>query len=245
MLDQLPFPAGRGGLAGVLARAGLDRRLLIRAHHEIAGLEQLPLPAALVQVQDPARLLGELRVAREDPRAVVPRADRVLPQPPPDRDRRDRRDDPALDRLPGQLSARPARERDALLGRQLARQRLDLGHLRRGKNAAADPAVVAPQAPAAPPRRSVFATSRPPGATDQAARRSPCSTTPRPPTGSPSPAPHPGTDPSTPRRAAQARAAAHRSRPPTRHTMHRRCSGRWAAYRDPRSCTAPRRNSSA
>ena len=165
VLDQLAFPARPGRLAGMLARAGLDRRLLIRAHHEIAGLQQFPLPPALVQVQDPTRLLGELRVAREDPRAIVPRANRVLPQPPPDRDRRDRRDDPALDRLPGELSARPARERNALLGRQLACQRLDLGHLRRGKNAAADPAVVAPQARAPLPRRSVFATWRLPGAT--------------------------------------------------------------------------------
>jgi site-specific DNA recombinase len=106
---------------------------LVGAHDEIAGLKQLSFPAALVEIEDPAGLLGELGVAREDPRAVVPRADRVLCQPPPDRDRRDCRDDPALDRLPGQLSARPARERDAPLGRQLARQRLDLGHLRRGE----------------------------------------------------------------------------------------------------------------
>jgi hypothetical protein len=155
----------------------------------------------------------ELRVARQDSRAVVPRADRVLPEPAPDRDRRDRRDDPALDRLARELSARPARERDALLG-QLARQRLDLGHLRRGKNAAADPAEASPPAPAFPPGRSVFATSRPPGATDPAARRSPCWTAPRPPTGSPSRAPHPGRDPSTPPRAAQARAAARHPGPP-------------------------------
>ena len=38
-----------------------------------------------------------------------------MAQPPPDRDRGDRRDDPALDSLARQLSAGPARERDALL----------------------------------------------------------------------------------------------------------------------------------
>src|SRR3954469_13188475 len=71
VLDQLPIPASCGGLAGVLARARLDRGLLVGAHDEIAGLEQLALPAARVEVEDPAGLRGELRVAREDPRAVV------------------------------------------------------------------------------------------------------------------------------------------------------------------------------
>jgi hypothetical protein len=82
VLDQLAIPARLGGLAGVNPRAGLDRRLLIRAHHEITGLQQLPLPAALVQVEDPPGLRGEVRIAGEDPRAIVPRTDRILCQPP-------------------------------------------------------------------------------------------------------------------------------------------------------------------
>jgi hypothetical protein len=73
MLDQLALAARLGGFGSVPARAGLDRRLLIRAHDEIAGPQQLALPAALVQIKDPAGLLSEPRVAWEDPRAVVPR----------------------------------------------------------------------------------------------------------------------------------------------------------------------------
>src|SRR6202011_6083305 len=57
VLDQLPITAREGGLGGMLARAGLDRRLLITADHEIAGLKQLALPAALVEIEDPASLL--------------------------------------------------------------------------------------------------------------------------------------------------------------------------------------------
>jgi hypothetical protein len=195
-------------------RAGLDRGLLITTHHEVAGLKQLPVPAPLVQIEDPAGLLRELRVAREDPGAVVPRADRVLAQPPPDRDGRDRRDDPTLDRLEGQLSAGPARERHALLGRQLARHRLDLGDLRRGKNAAVDPTAVSPRAPGGRPGRTVFARSRPPDGSTQAAQRSPCSKAHQRPAGSPSRASHPDTVRSTPPRAAQAHAAVPRSTPP-------------------------------
>ena len=41
------------------------------------GPSSSPLPASLVEVEDPAGLLAEARVAREDPGAVVPRADRV------------------------------------------------------------------------------------------------------------------------------------------------------------------------
>src|SRR5436309_1003199 len=63
------------------------------------------LPPALVQIQHPTGLLSELRVAREDPRTVAPRSDRILTEPPPDRDRCDLSDDSALDRLPCQLSA--------------------------------------------------------------------------------------------------------------------------------------------
>ena len=37
VLDQLPVTVGLGGLAGMLARTGLDRRFLIGAHDQIAG----------------------------------------------------------------------------------------------------------------------------------------------------------------------------------------------------------------
>ncbi len=46
-------------------------------------MQQLAFPAAFVEVEHTAGLLGEPRVAREDPRPVVPWADRVLRQPAP------------------------------------------------------------------------------------------------------------------------------------------------------------------
>jgi hypothetical protein len=107
VLDLLAA-AGRGGQRLVLAGSGLDRGLLVGADHEVAGLEQPPLPAALIEVEDPACLAGEVGVAGKDPRAVAPRADRVLREPAPDGGARDLGDDPALDRLAGELSARPA-----------------------------------------------------------------------------------------------------------------------------------------
>jgi hypothetical protein len=104
VLDLLPVP-GPDGQRRVLARPRLDRWLLVSAHHEVARFQQLALEAALVEVEDRAGLLLEVRVAREVPRVVVPRTDRVLGQPAPYRRPGDLRDDPALDRLAGDLSA--------------------------------------------------------------------------------------------------------------------------------------------
>jgi hypothetical protein len=70
--------AERGGerLGDPLAR--LDGGLLIGADDVVAGVQQLALPASLVEVEDRAGPVGEARVAREDPGAVLPRLDRVL-----------------------------------------------------------------------------------------------------------------------------------------------------------------------
>ncbi len=135
VLDQLTTArSGRG--AGMDPPAGLDRRFRVRADHTIAGLQQLALPAARIQVEHPPGLLKEVRVAREDPRAVLPRLDRVLCQPAADRRRR-RVAHATLHDEPVQLRATEARERDALLLGQLARDRLDLGDLLRGEAARA------------------------------------------------------------------------------------------------------------
>lgn len=77
VLDLLTL-ARRRRQRPVRAGARLDRGLLVRADDEVAGFEQLPLPAALVEIQDAAGLAGEVGIAGKDPRAVAPRADRVL-----------------------------------------------------------------------------------------------------------------------------------------------------------------------
>ena len=96
VLDTLaPRDAGGGRQRPVLARSRLDRRFLITTDHEVTGVQQLALPAALVEVEDPARLGGELGVAREDPGAVLPGLDRVFREPAPDSHAGDPLADPA------------------------------------------------------------------------------------------------------------------------------------------------------
>ena len=81
--------AGRGRGGGAAAAAGLDGRLGVHGQDAVAGPQPLALVKPLVQVQDHGRLGGEVRVARGDPRLVLPGLDRVLGQDPQHRGHRE------------------------------------------------------------------------------------------------------------------------------------------------------------
>ena len=79
VLDALPtLDTGLGRQRLVLTLPGLDRGFLVAADDVVARMQQLTFPPAGIEVEDPASLLGEAGVAREDPGAVLPRLDRVL-----------------------------------------------------------------------------------------------------------------------------------------------------------------------
>lgn len=123
--------AGARRPAARLAHPGLDRGFLVGADHVIAARASVP-GRALIEVEDRSRPRPEPRVARKDPGAAVPRANRILGQPTPHGGAEELGDDPRLtassagERL-------TSGERDAPLRRRLARHRLDLRHLRGGK----------------------------------------------------------------------------------------------------------------
>lgn len=56
----------------------LDAGFLVDRQDELIILQRPSLPDSFVQIQDTSRLLGEIRVAWENPAAVLPRADRIL-----------------------------------------------------------------------------------------------------------------------------------------------------------------------
>ena len=64
---------GRAGSVACLRALAWIEGFSSAAHDEVAGVEQLAFPAAVVEVEDRPGLLCEVRVAREDPGAVVPR----------------------------------------------------------------------------------------------------------------------------------------------------------------------------
>ncbi len=107
VLDSLAARARSRRQRLVDAPARLDRRLLVGADHELARMQQPALPASLVEVEHWPCLLEEGWVGGEDPGAVLPRFERVLPEPAGDRRGRGLAD-ASLDHEPVQLSAREA-----------------------------------------------------------------------------------------------------------------------------------------
>ena len=67
------------------AHTRLDAGFLVGADDEVVVLQALSLPLAGVEVEEAPRLGGEVRIAREDPGAVLPGANGIFMEPPPHR----------------------------------------------------------------------------------------------------------------------------------------------------------------
>src|SRR5271165_4111571 len=91
----------------MFALPGLNAGLLIDAEHVIARPQRCTFPAALVQIDDAASLVGEVRIARKDPTAMAPGAQCVLAKPAPKRGTADLGDDAAGHRLLAQFGDGP------------------------------------------------------------------------------------------------------------------------------------------
>ena len=113
--------------------AGLDAGLLGSRDDELVLAQRLPLPAARIQVEDPSGLNLEVGIAREDPAAVLPGADRVLVQPAPHRAVADACDQARALDISRHIGHAQPRQRYAQGGRQLAGQRLDPNAQLRGE----------------------------------------------------------------------------------------------------------------
>ena len=138
--------------------ARLNAGLLVGRDHEIVVRQGFAFPAVLIQIEDSARLLFESGVAREDPTAVGPGADRILREPTPqgrlaDRSHKLPFEDRTLD-----LGDAPARQRYALHVRELAGECLNGDHDAGGKTALGARLEVLPQGRRGVSRRSVCAT---------------------------------------------------------------------------------------
>ena len=108
VFDARGRPGARGP-GGVLAAAGLNARLLVGRQDEFVVLQATALPLAGVEVEDPPGLDREVRIAREDPTAMLPRADGIVTQPPPHGGVTDLRHEPTALGLPRDISRAQAR----------------------------------------------------------------------------------------------------------------------------------------
>jgi len=74
----------RWGQSGMLATPGLDAGLLVGRDDKFITFEGFTFPGALIQIKDSVGLDGEGGVPGKDPTAVVPGANGVFMEPPPD-----------------------------------------------------------------------------------------------------------------------------------------------------------------
>src|SRR5439155_11226855 len=98
-----------------------------------------------VKIQNAPRLDDKLGIAREDPGPVLPGANRIFVQPPPDGLVTDPGDNARPLRLTHNISGTEPREREAARRRQLARERFNLDDEFWGEKPGADPGVGVPQ----------------------------------------------------------------------------------------------------
>lgn len=138
MLD-LEGRVGPGRQRGVATLAGLDGGFLIGGQDELIRAQGLTLPNALVEIQQAAGLGEKVRIAGKQPATMLPGPDGILMEPAPDGGPADGGHQARLTDLSGQIVVAPVREGNALTGRQLAGQSLNLNDDLWGEKLGGDP----------------------------------------------------------------------------------------------------------
>ncbi len=101
--------ASRYGL--MTSMACLNARFFVRTDHEFVFSEGPSPPTPFVQVKYGPGFRGEVRIPREDPRAMSPGSDGVLTEPAPDGGIADGRHKPRLTHMVGEFGSAPPRQR--------------------------------------------------------------------------------------------------------------------------------------
>src|SRR6266540_5626580 len=156
VLDPHP-PPGLGGQTRVPPQACLDARLLVRRQHKLVLTERPALPEPGVQVEDPAGLLGKVRIPREEPTPMLPRANGVFVEPAPHGAVAKRGGQAGAPRLGSQLAGAETGERQAALARCFTGDSLDLNDYLWGGKPWVDQGAPAPPIRPGVARKSVCA----------------------------------------------------------------------------------------
>ena len=171
---ELDIPHEDGGSrwgSAVLAAARLDAGLLVGTDHIVVRAKGLPLPCPFVEIENTARLVGEVGVSGKDPAAMVPRADGVFGEPAPDGRLTNRSGQTTANDLSFDLGHAETGEGKPALAREFTGEGLYGDNGSGGKRHPAGPAVGVPPSRQSPARRSACATcSRSGGATSSATR---------------------------------------------------------------------------
>jgi hypothetical protein len=145
------------GQRGMYADARLDAGFLVRRQDKVTAAQRRTFPAALVKVKHATGLHGEIGIAREDPAAVSPRAQRFAAEPAPQGGVTDLRHDTFAHDLTLNVGQRPARQGQAAAMGQFAHQRLNRDDDAGGKSGRGPRRGVPPPAPGSHVHRSACA----------------------------------------------------------------------------------------
>ena len=147
---------GRRGRVDALAR--LDACLLVRGHDELVVFQGLALPDPLIQIENGCGVLSELGVAGKDPGSMLPRANRILGEPPPNCAPTDGADQAGLLHIPRELRPAPSRQRHPVRRGQLTGEGFDLHADLGGETPEVSPGDRGRPTPGAVVRRTACAT---------------------------------------------------------------------------------------
>src|SRR6516162_686189 len=156
----------------LFAAPGLHTGLFIRREHEVIDAQRAALPHPLVQVQDPAGLGRKLRIARENPAAMLPGTQRIAAQPAPQSGTADLGNQSLSDNVPADFRERQAGQGQSETVRQFTGQRLNLNDETGGKSGWEHHRAAAHQDLESRFRKSVCATCSRSGAAYRGVRRS-------------------------------------------------------------------------
>lgn len=143
---------------GVLAKPRLNAGFLIGADHELIGSQSLALPLSGVQVENAASLEGKLRISREDPAPMLPRADRILIEPAPHRRAADGGDQSRALCCARNVGAAQSRQRHLTIRRRFTGDGFDAHDHVWGKKPGAARAVHVPPGPVSVHGKTACAT---------------------------------------------------------------------------------------
>ena len=141
--------------------SGLNAGFLVGGDDKFVVQKRLSAPNTFIKIQDPSGLQSEIRIAREDPCAVLPRSDRVSMQPSPNGAVADTGNQPRLAHFVSQFTNTPTGERNVMYGGQFTGERLNLNDQFWGEKPGDAPADRAPRVLRAVLQRTVFATCSP------------------------------------------------------------------------------------
>ena len=118
----------------MLPASGLNAGLFVRGNDIVVSAQRGSLPNAFVQIEDRIGFGRKVGIARKDPASMLPRAEGIAAEPPPQRGAANLRDQALRnDMLPDLLNREPGQRKPEAM-RKFTGQRLNLNDQAGGKS---------------------------------------------------------------------------------------------------------------